>query len=403
MKQLLLRILCLIVSVPAFSQHPLIDRICQKQNEQDICHSWIEFRVFQPMTDEEVIYSLQSICQKTDQDSLSPYAYYIEVDSASHPSAKGNFSTYFDGHYYDFSNERLREYHMPKDSASFYPMVFRGRKTAGVHESGLFTGEIPLKSAEMLRSFLQDSCCQIEERPADPNNGRPYDEIRVRRYRQGELVRSIDLSFDPVSGLPLQKEIENSPNKVGAQTVVTVYRYPQEMPVLPTDFFSEARLLRDKKEILSEYRTSDYRIDGMKGKKIQPFSLQELNETKRFDSQSIEGKPAILAFVKTDCSFCDSTLRVLNELNGELTEPKTVQKIALYTDKLPQEIEPEIETQSFSGRVLYNAGNIALHYGVHAYPTLFIVSPAGEIIKIQSGYVRNLKRLLAETLTQKNN
>lgn len=400
MKQLLQWTLCLFVAIPSFAQHPLTDRICQKLNDRQNCYATLEFQVSQPMTNEEVIYYLQSICSRVENDTLSDFNYYIEVDSASHPISKGNFFTYFDGHYYDFSNERLREYHIGEGCAPFRPIAFRGRRTPGVHESGLFVGEIPLKQAEMLQSFLHDSCYQIEERPADPANGRMHDEIRAKRYINDELVRTADISFDPETGLPVRKEVENSPNKMSSQSVITLYHYPEKQPDIQPGFFTEARLLQDKKEIVSTYRTSNYHAEQMKGRNMQPFSLQELNKNQRFDSQSLQGKTTVLAFVKSNISFCDSTVAELTRMNEMQPGQQQATVILLYSDKLPQQIDPEAEQQSSSSTTLYNAGDVALRYGVSVYPTLFVVDKKGQITDVQIGYARNFLQTLTNELAK---
>ena len=71
-----------------------------------------DFYVTLPMTDEDVHYRLYMSSRVSENDTLCPYDYFIEVESDTHPTLSGSFMTYFDGNYFSFGNGRLREYHV---------------------------------------------------------------------------------------------------------------------------------------------------------------------------------------------------------------------------------------------------------------------------------------------------
>ena len=139
----------------------IISNLYKIKNYQGIA----DFYVTLPMTDEDVHYRLYMSSQVSENDTLCPYDYFIEVESDTHPTLSGSFMTYFDGNYFHFGNGRLREYHADENVAPFVSRLSGNHLISGVHRSGLFPGELPQELAFWLESFKSNPTVKITEYP----------------------------------------------------------------------------------------------------------------------------------------------------------------------------------------------------------------------------------------------
>lgn len=395
------KIICLIVSsfyfITVFSETNQVSQIISRLNQIEHYRGEALFRVTLPMTDEEVEYRLSLRCQRNPTDTLYGYSYFIDLTSESNPAINGNFIYYDSGNYYNFSNQRLREYHAEEDTAPFHDKMNNQNELPGIHRSGLFIEELPMEIASRLQRCLSNPENRIRTYSDTLINNRKCNALYIDEYINGEIIRSSVYIFDSESGTPIFKEVENNPGHLGSQTVTVKYISSNIKTPFPNNFFSEENFIEQKGNIIATFRSNYFKANNLTGKTAPNFSLPLLNDEKRFDLSEYEDRPLILAFVDTTSSFCKNTL----DCAKYFSDNKNLLWITLLSEKNSDDLIKYQEQNELPGIVTCNAQSIAAKYGIANYPTLFVISPERKIISVQIGYdpdlIENLQQIL-ETL-----
>lgn len=395
------KIICLIVTsfyfITVFSETNQVSQIISRLNQIEHYRGEALFRVTLPMTDEEVEYRLSLRCQRNPTDTLYGYSYFIDLTSESNPAINGNFIYYDSGNYYNFSNQRLREYHAEEDTAPFHDKMNNQNELPGIHRSGLFIEELPMEIASRLQRCLSNPENRIRTYSDTLINNRKCNALYIDEYINGEIIRSSVYIFDSESGTPIFKEVENNPGHLGSQTVTVKYISSDIKTPFPNNFFSEENFIEQKGNIIATFRSNYFKANNLTGKTAPNFSLPLLNDEKRFDLSEYEDRPLILAFVDTTSSFCKNTL----DCAKYFSDNKNLLWITLLSEKNSDDLIKYQEQNELPGIVTCNAQSIAAKYGIANYPTLFVISPERKIISVQIGYdpdlIENLQQIL-ETL-----
>lgn len=391
------RVLILLVffcCMPALNAvKPLIDRIADRIDSVNTYRGTVIFEVTQPMTDEEVRYKIGLNYSKQPVDTLCGYYYYLDVDSESNPAISGDFMTYYSGNYLSFSNNKLREYHADENVEPFRTKVLGRRTLKGVHRSGLFMEELPVEISEQLRYYRNHPQVVLRQYEDTVREGRRVDMIEADEYDRGELARSVVYVFDRADGMPVYKEVESSPGHLASQTVTTHYlAYTLNEP-FPEDYFTENRLIREKKNVFAGVRNNLYRLYSLKGQPAPDFTLPVYGGANSMGLHAMRGKPVILAFLSTDGGFCPETADILARLSR-----LPVQVLTLFDAEQSDEVKDFVSRYRLSCPVLYDAAGVKALYGVTGYPSLFVVDSGLTIISVYAGYEPGLEEKLTSDL-----
>ncbi|WP_455499084.1 peroxiredoxin family protein [Coprobacter sp.] len=384
--------------IPIFSQTDFVSQIISRLDQIKHYKGEALFRVTLPMTDEEVEYRLNLKYQKNPVDTLYGYSYLIDLTSDTNPSINGNFIYYDSGNYYNFSNQRLREYHAEENPAPFFNKTNKQNELPSIQRSGLFTEELPMEIASRLKKYINNPENDIHLYPDTLIDNRKCDALYIDEYMNGEIIRSAFYVFDSKSGIPIFKEVENNPGHLGSQTVTVKYISSDIKSPFSKDFFSEENLMEQKGNIISPFRNNYFKAKNLTGKIAPSFSLPLLNSEERFDPAEYKNQFLILAFVDTTGSFCKNAL----ECAGQLSHNKNLTWATLLSEKASDELIQYQQQNRLPGIVVCNAQNIAARYGIANYPTLFVISPDGKIISVQIGYDPDLSRNLQQILETGN-
>lgn len=352
------------------------------------------FRVTLPMTDEEVEYQLDLKCMKNPTDTLYGYSYFIDLSSETNPSVNGNFIYYDSGNYYNFSNQRLREYHAEENILPFIDNSNGINKLPGIQRSGLFIEDLPMEIASRLKKCTKNPENQTRMYNDTIIDGTQCDAIYIEEYINGETIRSSVYLFDSKSGTPIFKETENNPGHLGFQTVTVDYIFSDTETPFPNGFFSEENLIEQKGDIITTFRSNYFNAQNLKGETAPDFSLPLLNSTKRFSLSENNGQFMVLAFVDTTSSFCKNAL----DCAKPLLHTSNFTWITLLSEKVSDELIKYQKQNNLPGIVVCNARNIAARYGIANYPTLFVISPQRKVIGVQIGFDPDLTRNIQQIL-----
>lgn len=387
-------IILFICYLTAFAQSELISQVISRLDRINHYKGEALFLVTLPMTDEEVEYRLSLQYQKNPADTLYGYSYLIDLSSETNPSINGNFIYYDSGNYYNFSNQRLREYHAEENPTPFYDKTNKQNELPGIQRSGLFTEELPMEIASRLKKYRDQPENHIRSYSDTLINGLRCNALYIDEYMNGEVIRSAFYVFDSEHGTPIFKEVENNPGHLGSQTVTVKYISSDTKSPFPSNFFSEENLMEQKNDIIAPFRSNYFKAQNLTGKPAPGFSLPLLNSEERFDPSTYKNQFLILAFVDTASSFCKNALACA----GPLSQNKNLTWVTLLSEKASDELVQYQQQNKLPGIVACNARNIASRYGIANYPTLFVISPDGEIIFVQIGYDPDLSRNLQQTI-----
>lgn len=360
----------------------LTERIISQLEQLKSYKGNASFEVTLPMTDEDVHYDLLLAGMVVPDDSLSSYKYYIEIESDTHPSVSGNFLAYFYGNYYNFSNGRLREYHAVENVSPFQIRYSGNYEIPGVHQSGIFPGELPFEILTQLKKLKDNPEVTIIEHPDTLVEGIRSNALTVEEWGKGELLRSALYAFDKKTGLPIYKEIENNPGHLGSQTITTYYKESEAGYRFPPDYFTEDRLLQDKNQAMTLYRESNFKVHSLKGHELPSFSLPYLGREGRLSSEDIKGIKTVLLFLDTQGSFCTEALHSIDVLD----RGGSCQYVVIMKEPASDILKQWLIEKNFSGMVLSNGNAIAGKLGITGYPVLIVTDEQGIVKEVSTGY-----------------
>lgn len=128
-------------------------------------------------------------------------------------------------------------------------------------------------------------------------------------------------------------------------------------------------------------RAPEFTVTTLDGEKI---SLKEL-----------KGKPVVLNFWATWCSPCRREIPELNELARKYRDRAI---FLAFTDEDEMRVKKFLENQPFEYKIVVRSKDVRKLYHVNAFPTHFVVSPAGYIAFKQVGYIPGTAKRLESVL-----
>lgn len=388
-------LLCFLsVLTPIYGQISL-DSIIHRLDDIQGFRSRVSYSITQPLTDGVVDYTLDMAYRKMASDTLGGASYYIEITDG-HPAVKGDFYCYCKGDYFNFANQRLREYHASENVAPFLSRQSDDYIIPGVHLSGLFVGELPGEMKKELCRFRDNPNAHISVTTDSAYGEASNITVFVEEQRRDLPLREITYKFDAKSLLPTYKEVVNSPGHMASQTVTTRYEETLTGLDFPDDYFSEKRLLRDKPEIMASFRKGNFRAEQLRGRPAPDFSLPTLSEGVQRFTLTPSQEMKVLLFVDTKASFCPPAIERLDSL---CRETNTELKV-LFKENSRSDVEKYWEESGLKCEApLYNASNVFIQYGVTGFPSAFLLTPDNDIADIYIGYSPDLPRQVAEGIT----
>ncbi len=175
--------------------------------------------------------------------------------------------------------------------------------------------------------------------------------LRAGKLDKAEKSLSIALYFhQDTTALPLLKELwkrKGSKGKFDDYLDTLKVRIDKELPEAP-----------------------DFTATTLSGKTIKLSDLR--------------GKPVVLNFWATWCSPCRREIPELNELVNRYRD-KAV--FLAFTDEDEMRVKKFLENQPFEYEIVVESKEIRKLYHVNAFPTHFVISPAGYIAFKQVGYI----------------
>lgn len=357
--------------------------------EADPFFSRIDYSVSLPMADDDIVYSLRLSSVDNPSDTILDKRYLIQWEISSRDDAKG-FSAYFDGHFYNYRDNRLREYHYEWDSIPFQTT------TGGVQRNPLFFNLFPFEIERQLNEMRADSTFTLTRTESG-------DAITIHGLRtiDGTEAQEFDLVCDR-QGRPLKLTRLFNPGMIGEQLVTAVYTYDSDpeadaegengSQLTPS---SEEELIALFPEVFEHYRTSNFSIENMRGRPLPSFALPTVaQEHYVYDKGTRLTTPKLVALLDPAVASTGSTIAAMRRAAAML--PRQAGLIFAFVDNDVDRVEELVGPSMIGETTLISARSLARDTGANSFPTILLVNSDGTVADVILGYSADLRDQLLQ-------
>lgn len=340
------------------------------------------YAVTLPQAEDDIVYTVRLLSEATPADTLCEARYLIDWELPRPETVSRGFSSYSDGNHFRYNDNKLQEYHFKWDSIPF--QVGRG----GVQRSPQFVGLLPQMMARELRDMLADTTFTLRFVPDTVVSGRHVTAFRGVQNVRGYDGRYFDAFFDPATARPLRVSNEFNPGQISEQSVTVEYTYPAEggAVALPA---TEEELIALYPEVFEKFRSSNYRVENLRGEKLPRFSLPSLGgERYSYDPSRGFRAPAVIALLDPAVTSAAETVALLRKaVRSGATDADL---LLVFTGGNPDTVE-NIAGQSVIGEyALLSGRSLARDCGVTVFPTVMVCDSNGVVREVLLGFNRNL-------------
>lgn len=344
-----------------------------------------DFEVLLPSAADPISYTVDLVATPTPADSLSTCAYLIRWTSPAEGDAAVGFTSYFGGHHYRFSGDRLQEYHTDWDINPFVPS---GNAAYGIQRTARFADLLPAFLAEHIANIASDSTYIYTYTPDATVDGRKSAVIKGVQSVQGMEGLEYSYVFDPVTALPLRIDLDYNPGSISEQSVSVRYSYPSAtLHAVPE---SETELAAIFPDVFEKYRSSNFHIENLAGRPLLAFSAPTITgERYTHHRGDAMRAPTMIALLDPEVGTPTEVVESLRTAAASL--PFDTDIIWAFVSNNISDIEDIVGTQARIGEhTLISARALARDAGVTAFPVVILTDAAGTVTNIILGVNNNL-------------
>lgn len=338
----------------------------------------VTYAVTLPQAEDDVVYTV-SLSQPA-----SPDSYLIEwnVDTPSGPTS--GFTAWFDGHFYSFRNNRLRELHRQWDEAA----VTDGPNAP--QNSAQFVSLLPSRLAVQMRDLLTP---RYEYKVS--SNG---DQIRVNanRLSNGDTDAELQWTFDAYTFQPLDFYGDYNPGAISSQQVHAVYA-PSSLIL---DTLSETTLRQRYSDAFTLYRQSQFAIENMRGQQVPAFSLPILGSSQRLTRRASApfARPTALVLLDSDATLAPQLIAAVRRAISRL--PADADVLWACTGKNPDAVSELLGELPPGETALLGARPLVRDCGAAALPVVMVVDHSAKISDLIIGLNNQLETDVIQMLNK---
>lgn len=263
----------------------------------------VSYAVTLPQADDDIVYSVVL------QQPADPDSYLIDWTAATPSGPAQGFTAWFEGHFYDFRNQRLRERH-----ADWDPATPQGAREP--QNSAQFSSLLPSRMAAQLRA-LAGPGFSYTLTPAAGNALR----LDAVRLSAGEPDAELSWTFDASTLRPREFAADYNPGAISSQQVKAVFT-----DTVPSAGRLDEQMLRRRyPDAFARCRESQFAIEQMRGRPMPAFSLPMADGNGRLERQAAQ-------------TFERPTLLVLFDSESALA-PRLVGEIRAAVDRMPADVD----------------------------------------------------------------
>lgn len=335
----------------------------------------VDYAVSLPMADDDVIYKIALASEKAPADSLLGYNYIVDWSLPGRGENASGFSAYFDGHYYNYRDHRLREYHYKWDSLPFLT------DAGGVQRNAQFVDLFPFEMADRLAAMESDSTYTVNVAQSSVDGQKVTVLKVVRIINSLECLRQ-EYSFAGADGLPLKISSLFNPGMLGEQEVMVRYNYPDI--VVPEVPGNEEMLRARYPEMFDRYRESNYSVENLRGTPVPGFALPTTTgERYTYHKGDRFPSPVIIAVLDPSVATTGATVATLRGVADRL--PRQTTLILMFASSDIDAVEEIAGTLRQGEAHLVSAKPFVRDCGITAYPTVILVGSDGTVEDVKIG------------------
>lgn len=333
-----------------------------------------------PITHRDVRYSVNVYSQDNPSDLLLGVNYLLETEDST---GKKSFDAYFDGNYFSFSGDKMREYHCKQDSLPFIDRKVKGRVINGVHKSGIVSVLVPAVINSEIAAIARDSANKIDVVEDSIVEGKRVAVMKVEEFVQGTPARYMELIADAESRLPVSYTMLTSPGSVGEQLIEVKWENRNEQMII-----DEKSLIERYSSVFATYRTSNYGADELVGRKLPIFSLPSLSG-ERYIWKGYFNEPTMLVFLREGDGVNDETIIAVKKAASDV--PMVTEIVWIFMGKNVGVVMDSMNGHPDDYTTLFNGERFAVQCGITSMPTVVLVDRNGVVESVSIGYSPKLK------------
>ncbi len=348
---------------------------------------------------------------------LCNFYYDFETAEKYRNDKFNDFSIYFDSTVYSSYKGVIKKTSYKDSPSQFVDLKIQGGLVPAIqHRSSLYD-KTPYQIAKQINELIKDTTLIIVQK-ADTiiyqnkclrfiiETGTSKSAFNPYLPVKNDNRFTIELCFDHSNYFPVYYKKEILTSIVNSLEVASFTNTKVNFD-LPSNYFTEENLLPEnldntiKRQANNKNRLID--LISLIGKKAPEWQLPVFNQSKTFFSNSLKGKTVLLEFSATWCGHCWDAAKMMNRLENKFKNNNQIKIVSIYSSDLdsPKSIKQFSEKNIDAGlTVLYPAVEVEKKYHVKAYPTFFVISPDGIIVKIFPGYSPSLEKDIINKLTE---
>lgn len=337
--------------------------------------SEVNYAVTLPQAEDDIVYTV-SLLQPDGTDS-----YLIQWATEAPSGPVEGFTAWFDGHFYDFRNRRLRELHEQWDDLN------------NVQNSAQFSSLLPSRMADRLAELDSDAYTYTIR----ANGGSVT--VDARRLASGEVDAELRWVFDARDFTPQKFYADYNPGAIASQQVSATYtpRSPQLTAL------NEEGLRTLYPDAFDLYRESQFAIESMRNQPLPAFSLPKLGGGRltRREGDPLE-RPTLIVLLDTDASTAPEVIAAVRRAVERM--PADARIIWACTEKNPDALGELLGDPGPGETALLGARPLMRSCGASSLPSMLSVATDGRVTDVIIGMNNHLESDVMQslTLTQKN-
>lgn len=318
----------------------------------------VRYAITLPQAEDDVVYTV---------DLAQPTAgsYLIDWSVNSPSGLVEGWTAWFDGHFYDFRNNRLREVHAGWDSTLRPPQ-----------ETAQFASLLPQRLASQLAE-LRDSATytyNIIDRG---------DEIRIEadRHSRGDVDAELAWTFDAESLTPTAFYADYNPGAMASQQVDAKYT---SQPSALTSPLSEPVLQERYPLAFEKFRESQFAIESLRGEPLPAFALPSSRGERMTRSRGEAfPRPTLVALLDPESALAPRLVAELREAVDRM--PADTDVIYALTSKDPDSPAELLGELRPGETALTGAAGFIRECGAATLPVILVCNPAGRVADLRIG------------------
>jgi peroxiredoxin len=329
--------------------------------------------------------------KKVPGDTLCGFYYYFKT----HERYKDNFGdciAFFNNAYYSARNGAINKYSLFDEPDKFKKTIYDRGFSPAIHRSSLFLSVAPIEISKFINESIADKEVVIHRRDTIVSGVYCHRYLIVKGNMP--LATSTELCVDRTSLYPLYYKRSSG----GADPQYNILKLSNTRTDNPSGhIFNEEKLFgRSLGKNSKQIESKQLKI----GQVVPDWELPVLGKNVKLSSKEFRGKYILLEFTGTWCPHCWDAVKMMNKLEDEFKANKKLSILSVFSTDIDTEekIKKFANEQKIRSTILHSAKNVGDKYYVTSYPSFFIIDPTGKLIKIYTGYSKDLDNTIANYL-----